>query len=70
VIDNLVKTIRIILQTNKQCSAYIANAIRNESTYNQFREACYSDQLSLNIHSVETDVSQSIEILQLTFLSK
>jgi hypothetical protein len=70
VIDNLVKTIKIILQTNKQCSAYIANAIRNESTYNQFREACCSDQLSLNIHSVETDVSQSIEILQLTFLSK
>ncbi len=39
VIENLVKTIKILLQTNKQCSAYIANAIRNQSTYEQFREA-------------------------------
>ncbi|CAF1366159.1 unnamed protein product [Adineta steineri] len=34
-IENLVKTIRILLQKNQQCSAYIANAIRNESTYEQ-----------------------------------
>jgi dTDP-4-dehydrorhamnose reductase len=39
VIESLVKTIKILLQTNKQCSAYIANAIRNESTYDQFRQA-------------------------------
>ncbi|UJR15261.1 hypothetical protein I4U23_002216 [Adineta vaga] len=37
VIENLVKTIRILLQNNKASCAYIANAIRNESTYEQFR---------------------------------
>jgi len=67
VIDNLVKTIKILLQTNKQCSAYIANAIRNESTYDQFRQAL--NQPSLSIHSVDTDISQSIQILQITVLS-
>ncbi|CAF4127037.1 unnamed protein product, partial [Adineta steineri] len=34
-IENLVKTIRILLQKNQPCPAYIANTIRNESTYEQ-----------------------------------
>jgi dTDP-4-dehydrorhamnose reductase len=38
VIENLVKTIQMLLQMNRQSSAYIANAIRNESTYDQFRQ--------------------------------
>lgn len=38
VITNLVKTIQILLETNRECSAYIANAIRNDSTYAQFQQ--------------------------------
>ncbi|CAF3265184.1 unnamed protein product [Rotaria sp. Silwood2] len=67
VIESLVKVIKILLQMNKQCSAYIANAIRNESTYNQFRQSL--NESSLNICSIDTDTVQSIEILQLTISS-
>jgi archaellum biogenesis ATPase FlaH len=70
VIDNSIQATKILSQTNKQCAASIAKAIRSESTYNQLREACYVDQSSLNIHSVGNDVSQSIEVLQLTFSFK
>ena len=73
VIDNLVKTIRILLQTNRQSSAYIANAIRNDSTYAQFQQALRSSwvsseeshQSSLTIHSVSMHTSPSIEILRI-----
>ncbi|CAF1386076.1 unnamed protein product [Adineta steineri] len=68
VIENLVKTIRILLQKNQQCTAYIANAIRNESTYEQFRKALI--QSCLDVRSVEMDTSQSIEIIQLALLPK
>ncbi|CAF1345387.1 unnamed protein product [Rotaria magnacalcarata] len=67
VIENLVKVLKILLENNKQSSAYVANAIRNESTYDRFRQAL--NQSSLNICSIETDNLQSIEILQLTALS-
>ncbi|CAF1050378.1 unnamed protein product [Adineta ricciae] len=64
IIENLVKTIRILLQNNRASCAYIANAIRNDSTYSQFQRTLI--QSSIKVHPIAKDACQSIEILQLT----
>ncbi|CAF1045108.1 unnamed protein product [Adineta ricciae] len=64
IIENLVKTIRILLQNNRASCAYIANAIRNDSTYNQFQKTLI--QSSIKVHPIAKETCQSIEILQLT----
>ena len=65
VIEGLVKTIARLLETNRHASAYIANAIRNESTYAQFRQAVNESSL-LDVQCVHTDAAQSIEILRIS----
>lgn len=66
VIDSLVKTISILLESNRTCVAYVANAIRNPTTYDQFLQCLKSRSDLFRIESIEKDECQSIEILRLS----
>ena len=66
VIESLVKTISILIESNKLCVAYIANAIRNPLTYEQFQECLKNKCDLLNIDSIDKDLSQAIEIVRIS----
>jgi hypothetical protein len=53
VIEQLVRTIVRLLESNEHCMAYIANTIRNPATYEQFRQALRRHMvLSMSITSL------------------
>ena len=62
VIAGLVKTIVLLLEANRQASAYVANAIRNESTYAQFRQALNGSSLLLDVQCLHTGAIEIVRI--------
>ena len=64
IIDDLVQTIEAVMKTNPHCIAYLANTIRNPSTYEQFRTRL--NRSSMTIDSIVLDENQSIELLRIS----
>jgi ribosome maturation protein Sdo1 len=63
VILGLVRTMAALLDIQQQCVVFIANTIRNPTTYEQFRQALREERF--NVELVHKDEAQAIEILQL-----